>query len=259
LVISTPNALHLKYILAAVDAGIPFYVEKPVVSSLADMDMVETRLSQHEFPINMVGCNLRQLPALLCLHQIVRSGKLGNIVRADFEAGQWLPDWRPTQDYRSSYSSKKELGGGVLFDLIHEVDAALWFFGEFNTVNALSGHVSRLDIESDDCACLLLGRNNGPYATIRVDYVSRVPVRRYTITGDEATATLDFRAHALTISSEHGVYPVDLDPDAFDISRTYKQAMYEMVSAIRDRRQTQQPIQEGFKALKVVLTALNQS
>ena len=255
IVIANPSSLHLRYILAAIDNGIPFYIEKPVVVSAEDMDFLNARVANGGLPVNMVGCNLRQLPSLQPFRRLVLDGRLGRIVRADFEAGQWLPDWRPMQDYRLSYSVSRAMGGGVLFDLIHEIDAALWLFGNFTRVEALSDHLSCLEIDSDDCACLLLGRTGGPFVTLRLDYVSRRPVRRYTLVGDEATATWDLRAGALTLTTPEGIEVLESGPDAYDVAGTYPAAMRELLAAIAERRPTSQPIQEGLRAVAVALAA----
>jgi len=61
-----------------------------------------------------------------------------------------LPDWRPWQDYSQSYSAKKELGGGVVLDLIHELDYSYWLFGEFYELKSFTGKVSNLKIETND-------------------------------------------------------------------------------------------------------------
>ena len=44
--------------------------------------------------------------------------------------GQYLPDWRTNADYSKSYSASFEMGGGVLFDLIHEIDLAVNLMGQ---------------------------------------------------------------------------------------------------------------------------------
>jgi predicted dehydrogenase len=255
MVVASPSAMHLRHVLAAIDSGTPFYIEKPVVVSADDLAVLEARVARGGLPTNMVGCNLRHLPSLQTLREIVDGGRLGRIARADFEAGQWLPDWRPTQDYRQSYSASRAMGGGVVFDLIHEIDAALWLLGSFTRVEAVAGRTSRLEIDSDDCACVLLGRTGGPFATIRLDYVSRRPVRRYTLVGDEASVEWDLRAGTLTLSSADGVESIALGADAYDVALTYPAAMREMLSAVRAQRPTSQPIEQGLRAVAVALAA----
>lgn len=255
MVIASPSSMHLRPIVAAINGRIPFYAEKPVVTALEDLAVLESLVGQGDLPPNMVGCNLRNLPSLEALKSLVDEGRLGLLVRADFEAGQWLPDWRPAQDYRQSYSAKRLLGGGVLLDLIHEIDAAHWLLGSFDKVCGFAVKASSLEIESDDSAALLLARHNGPLATIRIDYVSRRPVRRYTLVGDIATATWDLRAATLTVANAEGVQQLPLSEDAFDVSATYLVAMTEMLEAIQQWRPTTQPLSEGLSALATALRA----
>lgn len=206
-------------------------------------------------PPNVVGCNLRFLPSLIALKALIDEGRLGNLVRADFEAGQWLPDWRAGQDYRLNYSANRSLGGGVLLDLIHEVDAAHWLLGDFEHFNGYAIHASKLEIDSDDCASILMVRAGGPITTVRVDYVSRKPVRRYNVVGDRGTASWDLHASTIVLDDAAGSNVIDLPAESFDVSTTYVSAMQELLAAIESNRPSTQPLEEGVRALTTVLRA----
>ena len=255
MVVANPSSMHLQPLLVAIDSGVPFYAEKPVVSSLEELTALENRVARGGLPINMVGCNLRFLPSLIAFKALIDEGRLGNLVRADFEAGQWLPDWRPNQDYRLGYSAKRSQGGGVLLDLIHEVDAALWLLGDFEHVHGYAIHASELEIDSDDCAGILMARAEGPITSVRVDYVSRKPVRRYALVGDRGTATWDLRNSTIVLEDATGASVMDLVVGSFDVATTYKSAMNEFLSAVKFNRPSEQPLEEGMRALTTVLRA----
>lgn len=256
IVIANPSSMHLRYVQAAILAGIPFYAEKPVITSRADLTALRAVVdSADAVPINMVGCNLRFLPSLRCLHALLQDKAIGRVVRATFEAGQWLPDWRPQQDYSRSYSAKTELGGGVLLDLIHEVDAARWLLGDFDTVQGAIGKFSDLAIETEDTAALILSRRQGPLTSIQLDYVSRTPVRRYTFTGDRGTLHWDLRRKHLSMTDERGAETMlTTGDDDFSVPATYFAAMAELLAAIAAGRPTSQPIEEGMAALELIFT-----
>lgn len=256
-VIANPSSMHLRYVQAAIVAGIPFYIEKPVVTSKSDFEALRAMLASEvrQVPINMVGCNLRFLPSLARVRDLLRKNKIGRVVRASFEAGQWLPDWRPQQDYTKSYSAKVELGGGVLLDLIHEVDAARWLLGEFTTVMGAIGKFSDLAIETEDTAGLILHRQGGPITTIALDYVSRIPVRKYKFVGDRGTLEWDLRRRQIALIDQHGVEEIlVMDDDDFSVPKTYQAAMEEMLAAVAAGRPTSQPIEEGMAALELIFT-----
>lgn len=248
-VIATPSVRHFEALQGLLPAQVPCYVEKPVVTTDAQAEKLSMMLAGiPAVPTTLVGCNLRFLPSLRLLRQLMRDGAIGRPVRASLQVGQWLPDWRPAQDYRKSYSASLESGGGVVLDLIHELDAARWLFGEFDTVHAVGGHYSRLEIKSEDSAAIILGRAQGPVVSLGLDYVSRRPLRRYEIIGDEGSLLWDLPAKKLLVLREGGEETVTDDPTDFDVSATYIKAMQEFLSAIDENRATSQDIADGLQS-----------
>ena len=246
-VIASPPAAHMEALLPLLEAGIPCYVEKPPVATRTELDRLRALRS---FPVTLTGCNLRFLPSLKRLREAVRSGSIGTPVRASLQAGQWLPDWRSGTDYRRCYSASAHRGGGVVLDLMHEIDAARWLFGEFEHVRALSGKLSSLEIDSHDVAAIVLGPR--PIVSIGLDYVARPPIRRYEIFGDKGTLTWDLVSRRLSRGDEI----IDRDPANFDVAATYRVAMQEFVSAVHTGRSTTQELLDGLKSNELALRAL---
>lgn len=253
IVIANPSSLHLRYLEGSIVNNIPFYAEKPLVTSLEDLFALQRVIqSVAAVPTNLVGCNLRFLPSLLKVKELLQAGSVGNLVSASFVAGQWLPDWRPSQDYSQSYSAKKELGGGVLLDLIHEIDATKWLLGEFNAIYGVSGKFSQLNIETADVASILMSRKEGPLVSIQLDYVSRLPVRHYTFVGDAGTIEWNLPQKSLIINRSKEIKEkISFDSLGYDVIQTYVTAMQELLTAIEDGRPTSQSLTDGIAALEV--------
>lgn len=245
-VIASPSASHMESLLPLLEANIPCYVEKPPVASRADLERLR---SLRSVPVTLTGCNLRFLPSLQRLRKELRSGSIGTPVRASLQAGQWLPDWRPGTDYRKSYSASREHGGGAILDLIHEIDAARWLFGEFDQVHAVAGKLSALEIDAEDSAAIVLGPR--PVVAVGLDFVARPPIRRYEIFGDKGTLTWDLAARRLMLGSEL----LDAEPRSFDVAATYGAAMQEFVSAVYAGRPTTQDLLDGLKSTELALRA----
>lgn len=121
-----------------------------------------------------VGYNLRFHPAVLALRAALRDEEP---VSAQLYAGQHLPDWRPGRDYRTSYSASAAQGGGVLRDLSHELDLALWLFGPWQRLVTHGGHFSGLDIETEDTVGLLWQAERCPKVGVEINYLDRAPRR----------------------------------------------------------------------------------
>jgi len=257
-VIATPSVCHFEALQALLPAQVPCYVEKPVVTTEEQVHRLELLLTtQATVPTTITGCNLRFLPSLKMLRQLVCDGSIGRPVRASLQVGQWLPDWRPTQDYRQSYSASVAWGGGVVLDLIHELDAVRFLFGEFEQVFSLGGRYSKLEIESEDSAVVILGRAKGPVVSVGLDYVSRKPVRRYEIVGDEASLVWDLSAKSVILQRSNTHEVVTNHPDDFDVSATYLEAMQELLNAIKGSRSSSQDLADGLKSVRLA-TLVNQ-
>jgi predicted dehydrogenase len=254
-IVATPSSLHMRILEEAIAQAIPCYIEKPVVTESADVSKLE--LLSVSMP-TLVGCNLRYLGSLRRLRDMLKTGAIGRPVRAIIEAGQWLPDWRPAADYRQSYSAKIGLGGGVIFDLIHEIDLARWLFGEFDTVKAVSSRLSDLEIETEDTASIILAGAGVPIVSVNVDYVSRKPRRSIVIIGDKGNLIWSLPGKSLALESATETTVIDCGTDAFDVSRTYVEAMGEFLDAVKTGKPTSQDIGEGLKTVRLAIKAKQQ-
>lgn len=256
-VIATPTHMHLEAIEALLSSGIPCYVEKPVVSDLPQAHSLRALLARMPaVPPTQTGCNLRFLPSLTTLRAMLREGAIGTVVRAHLEVGQWLPDWRPYRDYRDTYSAKAAQGGGVILDLVHELDQARWLFGEFERVEAIAGKYSNLEIDSEDTACVLLGRHRAPPAVVvSLDYVSRQRVRRYSIVGDEGSLVWDLADRSLKLMRGDSTKSVDSSEAGFDMPDTYMCAMRAFLDNAAAGRSGPQDLHDGLLSTELALQA----
>lgn len=231
-VLATPSALHIDHLPELIVSGVPLLVEKPVVTNLTDCMRCLTALQKAPSAPRAVAFNFRHVPSLGRMRQEITSGRIGQVLRASFTAGQWLPDWRPSQDYRAGYSASHDLGGGVELDLVHEIDLARWFLGELDLKAAVGGHLSRLEIRSHDVATMILGPAHGaPLVTVTLDYVSRQRVRRYEVVGDEGTLIWDISGRLDLLGPTGHCTRLEDAAGGFDIAASYVAMMRRMLEA----------------------------
>ncbi|CCQ89755.1 putative oxidoreductase, GFO/Idh/MocA family protein [Nitrospina gracilis 3/211] len=256
-VVATPSGLHMDAITPLIEAAIPFYLEKPAVTRQSDVDALRRLLKENKFSgPTFVGCNLRFLESIVRIRDILKEGSLGTVVRTQLTVGQWLPDWRKAQDYRQSYSARSDLGGGVIFDLIHEFDLARWWFGEFEHVTGHSGKFSMLDIDAEDTATILLKKKEGPpLVTINMDYVSRQPVRRYELVGDRATLVWDLGERTLKKIGARETEIIDCGVSGFDMVDSYRTAMRHFIQCVETLQPTCLDVTDGLKTTELALKA----
>jgi len=260
MILANPSSLRADLILQAISADLPIYIEKPVVTKLEDIEAIRKQLSKHEYNSpTLVGCNLRFLPSLQRLHWLLKNDVIGKIVRAVFEAGQWLPDWRPKQDYRMSYSADTSRGGGVVMDLMHEIDAARWLLGDMVDVRAFLADTNILEINSESVVTAIMRSNEGALISLALDYIARQPLRRYQLVGEHGTLTWDLSTRSLTLDTTVGRDAMECGERGFDIADTYRAAMTEFLNALEEQRKTSLPLEEGLNSTELAIRIKEQS
>lgn len=152
-----------------------------------------------------VAYNLRFHPVLQQLKNALHA-KGSELLTANIYVGQYLPDWRPTQDYRRGYSAQREMGGGVLRDLSHELDYAIWLFGEWEQLTALGGKSSSLEIDSDDNFTILCRTAGCDSLTIHMNYLDRMPRRTIVVNTNDGTWIADLIKSTLSFNGEINTY-----------------------------------------------------
>lgn len=255
-ILATPSARHIDVLPSLIGAKIPTYVEKPIVTEAAHAVIVREALLATPGIPHAAGFNLRYLGSLAMAKSIVASGRIGTVARANFAAGQWLPDWREGQDYRQNYSSSKLLGGGVIFDLSHELDAARLLIGEIDMRSCELGSIESLEISSESVACMMGRSRSGTIVTVNVDYVARSPIRRYELVGDLGTLIWDLPAGCLSLHTRAGNDTITSDARDFDVPATYLNAMRTFLAAVDGSTQPQlQMLEDGLRSTELAIRA----
>jgi len=202
-VIANETALHHDALLQLAATGYQgaVLVEKPLFESARTMPA-------HPFRCLSVAYNLRFHPVIARLKALLADQQ---ILSVHGYVGQYLPDWRPGTDYKQSYSAKADLGGGVLLDLSHDLDYLVWMFGDWLQVTALGGHLSPLEITSDDIFTLLMRFSRCPVAAIQLNYLDRRGRRRLVVNTANHTYEADLIQNKLVIDRTEEVFTVERD------------------------------------------------
>jgi predicted dehydrogenase len=196
--VCTPPVHHVSQAMLALRCGAHVFIEKPLSDSLDGVEELSREAANRSLTAQ-VGYNLRFHPPIQKLKQLVDEAAVGKILWAHVEAGSYLPDWRPWQDYRKSYTARRELGGGILLDGSHEIDYVTWLFGAPQEVACMAGRVSQLDVNVEDCATILLRFPDGTRADVHVDFIQRFYSRKCTLAGTDGELHWDFADNAVQI------------------------------------------------------------
>jgi predicted dehydrogenase len=201
-IVCTPPALHVEIAQRCAEAGCQLLSEKPLAAGTRELAGLERTLAACKTRA-AVAYQLRFHDAVRRLRELATSGAIGRLLSVQAEYGQYLPAWRPSRDYRATYTAQSALGGGILLDASHEIDYVRWIAGEMATVFASVAKLSELEMDAEDTAALVIRGANGMPAEIHLDCVQRGYSRRCVLIGSEATVRWD-SAVGLRITDAYG-------------------------------------------------------
>jgi predicted dehydrogenase len=189
-VIANETDKHLVTAEMCVRESIPFYIEKPLSNSFSGVKEINELIISKSL-VTKVGYMMRAHPNLIFLNNYLKNSDK-SIFFVSSSVGQWLEDWRPGTDYRDCYSAHAEQGGGVIYELIHEIDIAYWLFGEVEELFCYKDRVSNLEINTEDFAQIILKSKAGFTIDIKMDYLKTVYKRDLEIVMEGSTLTWDY-------------------------------------------------------------------
>ena len=257
--VCTPTSLHLDYALAAVKSDSHVFIEKPISHSLEGLDDFAS-IARDRNRIVLIGCNFRFHWGIRLVKQFMEAGKAGKVLFADAEFGHYLPDWHPWEDYRQTYSARKELGGGIIFDSIHELDYLYWLFGKAGEVFSSVGKVSSLEIDVEDIAEMTVKFDSGVLARVHLDYIQRAYHRSLKVVGEEGVITWDLKKNTVDWYAGVEKFWHTSMPDAdYNINDMYVDEMKHFISCLKGEASPLADAGEGKSVLQIALAARRSS
>jgi predicted dehydrogenase len=254
-VLATPTHLHAKQALRVAAAGFHLFVEKPLTHTASGLAQM-AELCQRGNLISLVGCNMRFHPGPAQVKELLLKNVIGKILFARIQAGSYLPGWRPNTDYRANYAAREDTGGGCILDFIHEIDLTRWYLGEMQTVFCLAGHLSSLEIETEDVAALVCRHVSGSMSEIHLDYVQRSYERSCQIAGELGTIFWDFtQKQVCWYDGQNSQWTTFSQPESWLVNQMYLDEMTHFIDCVRMRRPTVLPIPEAASLMQVVFAA----
>jgi len=256
-IVCTPPNTHIQVADQALAHSAHVFIEKPISDRLDGLDELIKKATDNQKIIS-VGYCFRFSEGLKMVKSLIDSGKLGRILSIKAEFGQYLPDWRPWQNYKQSYTAKKELGGGIILDGSHEIDYLYWLIGDVKEVFCFADKISALEVETEDTAEILLRFSNGVIGEIHLDFIQRAYSRNCKIIGEKGTLIWNFGEHKVSLyfadSNEWKIYDVDAD-----VNLMYIEEMKHFLQCIGGLSMPLIDATQGKRVLEIALAAKESS
>ena len=255
--ICNPSSLHMSVALKAARAGSALFVEKPLSSTSEGTDeLIDLVESKHL--VGLVGYQMRFHPSLLRAQALLAAGTIGRVVAVRIEVGEYLPGWHTYEDYRQMYASRSDLGGGVILSQIHELDYVYWLFGMPTRVFALGGHLTRLEVDVEDTASLLLECSvDGRSIPVHVhqDFIQRPATRTCAVIGDAGKILVDLRQLTVTVFDAEGNIAESSSNPGFERNQLFLEEMRHFLACVEGDETPRVSIRDGARSLMIALAA----
>ena len=262
--ICTPSGLHAPLILDAVKAGKHFIVEKPMAITEEQIDAIQREVKQAHVKGAVIS-QYRFVDGIQILKKAVADGLLGKIILGDiYMKYNRSEDYYASSGWRGTWAMD---GGGALMNQgIHGVDAMQYILGP---VRAISGVCRTLvhDIEVEDTAVFSVEYESGAIGTIQgTTSVTPGYPRRIEISGTKGTVILvegeivswdvkDVPKPEMQAQAKNHSFN---NPISFSIEH-HKIQFEDLLSAIENDREPLVNVDEGSRAVKIILSAYRAS
>ena len=183
--VCTPPKFHREAVVAAAEAGVQVFCEKPLAVSLADAEAAQEAVERAGITF-MMGFNFRFSPALARLRELVASGALGDLYSFWRLRLLWSPHRPP--NWRTD---PRFLCGMAIESLSHDFDYMRWVAGDVASVAARVG-TSQSDVEGyDNIIAALMTLRCGAMATVHASWASHVGVHQCGVIGTLGSAVCE--------------------------------------------------------------------
>src|SRR5262249_50140727 len=252
-VIANHTSLHIDAALAAARAGCHLLIEKPISDAFAGIEELEQTIEEQNL-VSMVGYQFRFHPTLQQIRSWLVEEAIGQIVTANVVWGEYLPDWQPWRDYRTSYSGQNTLGGGVLLTLSHPIDYLRWLLGEVVRVNAMTARLSGLEIDVEDTALVQLEVESGAIVSVSLDYVQRPSQHQFTIVGRQGVIRWDSKS-GLAVLDTNGYRSETSVPAQFERNDLFVAELNHFFQCVAGTDEPTCSLEDGKRTLQICLAA----
>lgn len=211
-IVASPAPYHVTTSKVLLQNGIAVLIEKPLADTFERCNELVAGLTTESAAVS-VGYCLRFLPSAQVVKSYLNRSLLGEVYNVESNVGQFLPSWRTDKNYKDSVSARKELGGGVLLEISHELDYLFWLFGDLELQHSWLRTTEELGLDVEEIADLVLTTTSGTYISVHLDFIQKSTQRNCEFIGEKGRLVWDIMANTVTLYHAEGVEILYAEPE----------------------------------------------
>ena len=201
--ICSPSNKHYQDFLYFYKKKSHILIEKPLTNNLTTATKIFKNCKNYKKLVK-VGYVLRHKSSAKKFKDLLNKKIIGNILDVQIVCDSFLPKWRIGRNYKHTVSANKNLGGGVLLELSHELDYLQWFFGPTKNVFSTfySNNVLKTNVE--ESVNILLFQKKDFLINVRLNFNQKFLSNRYClVSGSKGLLKWDIIKDEIKLTNEN--------------------------------------------------------
>lgn len=256
--ITNPSSMHTETALELAEIGSHVFIEKPLSNSLEKVNELQKVLEKNNL-ISFIGYQTRFHPFIEKTRKLIEANKK-NLVSASFEWNTYLPSHHKYEDYSQGYAARKDLGGGVVLNLIHEIDLIQHFFGKPEKIIAVGGKLSNLKMTAEDTviAILVYKINNKQFPVhLKLSYAQVKEYREFKVQFSNSLIRVDLIENTFEHYNENGEL-AEKKEEKMERNKLFKDELSYFLDCVKNEKKAFPDVPEGIKSLEIALDIKSQ-
>lgn len=238
--ITNPTHIHYDTLKCVINKGRYFFLEKPAFDSYKyDISFIDGEMAKRIY----VAAPLRYTPVFNEIRNMIKNEGVYSLRSI---CSTYLPDWRPSADYRKVYSAHKNQGGGVSIDCIHELDYITNLVGFPEKIYNLQDKVSSLEVDCEDIS-IYVGRTKNVFIELHLDYFGVKARREVELITERGIIRGDFINKSVYDSSSGQEILL-----SYDANYMYVKEIEYFFESVCNHKENWNDIYEAVKLLKII-------
>ncbi|PIP73767.1 MAG: hypothetical protein COW88_00855 [Candidatus Lloydbacteria bacterium CG22_combo_CG10-13_8_21_14_all_47_15] len=255
--VMNPTSLHIPTAIAAAEAGCHLFITKPLSHTIRDVSRLMELVDEKKL-VTCVSYQLRFHPLLMQVKEWLDAKKIGSIVCVEAELSERITNLHPWEDYRRSYISRTDLGGGVILSFSHEIDCLYWLFGKPLWVFTSGGTLGNLGIDTEDVAKSIIQFPRDILASLHLDFLKKPTKRFLEITGEKGRIHVDYFGEKAELWNLDGTRDAMIVTSGYERNTMHLDELKHFLRCVENREQPSVNLAQGKDVLEICL-AMKQS
>lgn len=200
-VICSAASNHVADAVVLARKGFNIFLEKPLTTHDIKINKLIKICNDNKLK-TLVGYNMRFTNRIKSIFNIIKNRKYGAIKEIDICVETDFRKWRKGLNYKDSVSFNKDLGGGVINELSHEIDYLYLLFGKPSKVMVNNNTIkdSQYNIETHIIATFEYSKNM-PIVRMNLNMISTKEKRYCKIYFEKSTIEVNHIMNSLMIKT----------------------------------------------------------